>query len=133
MIRQSSAQLKFLALLGIVFGLVGLAAGCIRNAGMLPKNNSDLSVIDQPQPGEVAVLDSQIIIQEPLSNQVVASPIKISGRVESGGQILFFQILDSRQAVLATSSLALAAGAGQWLPYSGEIAYQNLLVDSKVL
>lgn len=86
-------------------------------------NNSDTSVVDNLPSGQVAILDSNIIVSAPLSNQVVTSPVEIFGRARAFEGFVLFRVRDARNNIIATSSIEIGIGASEWGAYSKSLAY----------
>ncbi|MBI5221278.1 MAG: hypothetical protein HY979_00530, partial [Candidatus Magasanikbacteria bacterium] len=63
--------------------LVGtfLLGGCFQYKNKNINNNTNPTV--SVEPGEVAIIESGIMVSKPLSNDEVSSPIQISGRASS--------------------------------------------------
>ena len=107
-----------------------LMVGCVRQQLARPsdtQSGSKVSVSPVIQPGEVAVIDSNIIVTQPLSNARIASPLSIAGR--SGvttGEILF-RLRDDTGAVLADGKLDAALIGGAWDNFSGSLEFAKPL------
>lgn len=96
-----------------------------------PKSQtSNLTVLDQPQPGQVAVLDSNIVINTPLSNQSISSPVEISGRARVFEGLVLFRVRDSQNNILATSSSQTDAGAQAWGQYEVTLGFPKPLTPA---
>jgi len=118
-------NIKFL--FGYIFILV-ISTACNNQLLTRPKINenvnSSVNIIDAPQPGQVAVIDSNIIINQPLSNDVVSSPLEISGRARSVDGAVFFRLKDSWSNEVATSSVIAASGDSTWGYYKGTLEFE---------
>src|SRR3989344_1681162 len=74
-------------------------------------------------PGEVAVINSDVIVTSPLSNETIASPLTIQGRTQLAGGAIFFVIKDIAEQVMATSSVAILDTGSNWNSYSATIEF----------
>ena len=98
-------------ILGSLILLVGLvfAGGCIKkNNPKLTDNN--VSVNSNVQPGEVAILDSDIIVNKPLSYSKITSPVIIQGRAAPILKQIEIQLLDAFENKIATTTVVIADG-----------------------
>lgn len=82
--------------------------------------------------GTVAVIDSDIIISTPASNDIVESPLKISGRAKAG-EVFTFLLKNGLNQVVASTTLELDSETAGWLPYSQTITFDNPLTPGGIL
>ena len=89
----------------------------------LAVNDNIVTVKDSPQPGQVAVIDSNIIVTKPLSNDLISSPVEITGRAQVANGEVRLRLKDAAGKVLA-SALTTALGGGEgWGLYSGRLEF----------
>ena len=74
-------------------------------------------------PGQVAVMNSDVIVTSPLSSNTVASPLTVEGRTRLKSGVIFLVMKDAVNQVMATSSIAIADSIEEWSPYRGTIAF----------
>ena len=115
--------LKFLVLIIIVFGL----SACKKTDFFsLPKEgDTGIIVSDAVQPGEVAIIDSNIIVTKPLSNDTISSPIEIKGRARVFEGTVLFRLKDGWDNVIASGFTTAIAGAPDWGFYSDELSFEK--------
>lgn len=103
-----------------------LLAGCQNNfiAGK-SNNKNNIEVSDKPQPGVVAVIDSDIIINQPLSNDTISSPVEITGRARSGEGAVYFRLKDGMNKAIAEGSATAPLGGSGLGFYSGKLEFDR--------
>lgn len=74
-------------------------------------------------PGEVAVINSDVIVTSPLSNETISSPLTVQGRTQLASGVIFFVIKDVTEQVMATSSVAVLDTGLNWNPYTATIEF----------
>ena len=74
-------------------------------------------------PGEVAVINSDVIVTSPLSNETIKSPLTIQGRTQLDTGTIFFVIKDVAEQVMATSSVSILDTGSNWNPYTAAIEF----------
>ena len=104
---------KFLFLSIILVSTLALSACLKLPLPGLGNKNINIEVADQPQPGQVAIIESNIIVTKPLSNNVITSPLEITGRAQISGAILF-RLKDAWEQIMATSSVMAVADIPDW-------------------
>lgn len=88
-------------------------------------SNSVLKVINSPQPGQVAIIESNIVVNQPLNNAVISSPLKITGRVNSAKGVVFFKLKDFFGNEIAKgSAMSTSIGSG-FNQYEGILEYKT--------
>ena len=101
-----------------------ILAGCLKTAIFNQnKGGADLQVADQVQPGEVAIIESDIIVTKPLSNSVITSPLAVSGQARIGTNSIFFRLKDAFNQTIATSSAVTTPGQADWSYYSASFEF----------
>lgn len=80
-------------------------------------------VANQPQPGEIAVINSDIIVNKPLSDDVITSPFDFSGRAADTISTIFVRLKDGLNTVIASSSVQVGAGSSSLGFFSGSMSY----------
>lgn len=80
-------------------------------------------VLDQPRLGQIAVIDSNLIITQPLSSQQIKSPVAIAGRAKNGNGDIYFRLKDSSGEVVAGASAKIAAAENNWGNFSGRLEF----------
>ncbi len=73
--------------------------------------------------GAVAVIDSNIIVNQPLSNSTVKSPFTISGRARVPEGTVLVYVSDANDVVLATTTTQASDASPLWGTYSTEINF----------
>ena len=90
-------------------------------------NDNLVTVKDSPQSGQVAVIDSNIIVTKPLSNDVISSPVEITGRAQVANGEVRLRLKDAAGKVLV-SALTTALGGGEgWGFYSAKLEFASPL------
>jgi len=67
--------------------------------------------------GTVAILDSNIVINQPISNASISSPVEISGRARVFEGLVLFRVRDFFNQLIAEGSVETGMGASEWGPY----------------
>ncbi len=120
--------LQFILLISLSFSLIG----CVKLPFIqkVDQNiNSDIEVNDQVEAGEVAVIEGDIIVTKPLSNEVISSPLEITGRAKISQGAVLFRLKDALEGVIATSTAAVALGdTTEWGFYSGQLNFNSPIV-----
>ncbi|MFA5022017.1 MAG: GerMN domain-containing protein [Patescibacteria group bacterium] len=115
-----------LVLLFLFFLTVSLTA-CTKPNFIAPKNadnNIDVSV--QPEPGEVAIIDSDIMVTKPLSNDTIFNPVEITGRARISQGSIFLRLKDGWDNIIATSTIKLEDNSGNdWGYYTGQLEFNT--------
>ena len=111
---------QLVLVLSLAIGLVG----CLK----LTKNqkgnqNSNLNVYDQVQPGEVAVIESNIIVTKPLSNETIAGGFEVSGRANVFENTVFYRLKDAWEKVIADGFTTISIGTNGWGAYSAKLEF----------
>src|SRR3989344_3241754 len=124
MIGPKTISQKGIIFLSLIIMTGFILAGCLKTAIFNQnKGGADLKVADQVQPGEVAIIESDIIVTEPLSNSVITSPLVISGQARIGTNSIFFRLKDAFNQIIATSSAATTPGQADWSYYSASFEF----------
>lgn len=110
---------KFVLIISLFFVLAACKIKVFTSA------NKDVNIQGsfQPEPGQVAIIESNIIINKPLSNDVVFSPLEIAGRARVFEGNILFRLKDNWGKVVATSTTTALAGAPDWGFYSGKLTF----------
>lgn len=110
--KQRLNKKHFFACLVFAFFVL---AGCVKseliNTG---GKNSGISVNANQQAGEVAVLDSNVIVTKPVSNATIKSPLEISGRARVFEASVSYRIKDASGKILDEGFTTATAGAPAW-------------------
>ncbi|MFA6254479.1 MAG: Gmad2 immunoglobulin-like domain-containing protein [Patescibacteria group bacterium] len=85
--------------------------------------NSNLKVSDQPAPGQVAVLDSNIIITKPLSNDIISSPVEITGQARVFEGIVLYHLKDAWGNILNQGTTTATVSAPDWGDYKAKLEF----------
>lgn len=108
-----------------IFSIFVLSGCQIKSLTNLATNkNVSIEVLDQPQPGEVAVINNNIIINKPLSNDVISSPLEITGRASVLAGKVLFRLKDMWDQIIATSSAQTLVQAPGWGYYNGKLEFK---------
>jgi len=108
--HSKEANKNIFYFLVFLFSSIFILSGCVKtNYFGSANSNSGIEVAGQPQGGQVAIIESDIIVTSPLSNDVISSPIEITGRSGFSGSV-FFRLKDAWDQVIASSSAATLAG-----------------------
>ncbi|MBI3290830.1 GerMN domain-containing protein [Candidatus Falkowbacteria bacterium] len=70
-------------------------------------------------------MDSNIIVNSPLSNDSIASPVEISGRARVFEGTVLFRLKDSFNRVLSRGFTISSLGAPGWGYYKGSLEFDN--------
>ena len=73
-------------------------------------NDNLVTVKDSPQSGQVAVIDSNIIVTKPLSNDVISSPVEITGRAQVANGEVRLRLKDAAGQDLASAFITALRG-----------------------
>src|SRR3989344_2562720 len=104
-------NIKAFSFLTFVFLAVFVFAGCSKLPFVKsPGGNTDIKVSADLQGGQVAVLDSNIIVNSPLSNDKISSPVEISGRASVFEGTVLFRLKDSFNRVLGRGFTISSSG-----------------------
>src|SRR3989344_7374869 len=113
-----------LSLLSIgVVALTSLLAGC---ATFRPVGNSDITVNNSPQAGQVAVIDSNIVVAAPLSNQELTSPVTVSGRAAVPDGIVHLRLLDAANQIMASTTVQALVPGPDWGPFQARLTFDRV-------
>ena len=107
--------------------LIFLLSACVNPLVRKTNNNINITVLDKPKPGQVAIIESDIIVTKPLSNDQITSPLEITGRTRVGEETILFRLKDDWNQVMATSSTKTEIGAPDWGFYSGSLDFPTPL------
>ena len=112
---------KFILVVGF---LAIMTSGCVKIGGSQKSvQNGNLNVSDRVQPGQVAVIESDIIVTKPLSNETVSSPLEISGRAKVSESAVFYRLKDVWDNILIDGFTATSAGLSEWGSYSAKLEF----------
>jgi len=114
--------LPFLLTFFILFSLIActqMTARLQNSAG----RNSDLKVFSQPAAGQVAVLDSNIIITKPLSNDVISSPVEITGQARTSDGAVLYHLKDAWGNILNQGTTTVTISAPNWSYYNAKLEF----------
>jgi len=89
------------------------------------ENIDSAAVRSAVKPGQVALIDENIIVTEPLSNALVASPLAVKGQITNLTGVVFFQLKDQWDNVIATSSVVLNLGNKEWRNYQVNLSFSR--------
>ena len=123
--ENTTSKKKLYLLLILIACFIFVATGC-----QLPikttktNNNTNLTVLDKPQPGQVAIIDSNVIVTTPLSNNQISSPVKIEGRARVFEGTVLYRIKDVWNKVIAEGFTTANMGAPEWGFYSAEASFE---------
>lgn len=100
--KKSFFKPKFFVLV-LFFMIVIFSSGCTRISWpdfhkQSESKNSDVA------PGQIAVIENNIIVSQPLSNDAISSPVKVSGKIVFSADKVYFRLLDDWNNLVATSS-----------------------------
>lgn len=109
-------------------------AGCSQTPSRSVANeNTNSNVSLAAKPGQVAVLNSNIIVSKPLSNALVSSPLAVAGQVIASSALVSFKLKDKWNSIIATSSVILNSKEKAWQDYQVDLAFQPPLSPQGVL
>lgn len=117
---------KNFAQIVILIGVFTLIlTGCVNifNSDKRATSRSDIKSIGRQPAGQIAILDQNITISNPLDNQTIISPIEISGRARVFEGLVLFRVRDSQNNIIANSSIETGIGAPEWGAYSISLNY----------
>ncbi|OGY47604.1 MAG: hypothetical protein A2840_00245 [Candidatus Buchananbacteria bacterium RIFCSPHIGHO2_01_FULL_47_11b] len=103
--------------------LTSLLTGC---ATLRQVGGSDITVTDSPQAGQVAVIDSNIVVAAPLSNQELTSPVTVSGRAAVPDGIVHLRLLDAANLVMASTTVQALVPGPDWGPFQARLAFDRV-------
>lgn len=86
-------------------------------------NDKDGLVNDAVQPGEVAIIDSNIIVLQPVSNTAITSPLAVSGRAKVNSNQVVIRLKDNFGTVVATSTAPINPAENEWGGFSGSLSF----------
>jgi hypothetical protein len=117
--------MRRLFFVSLFLSLSVITAGCqiSPDVSRFLKSDSLITVKDTPQPGEVAIIDSNIIVNQPLSNAVVSSPLAITGRARVFEANVLFRLKDATEQIIASGLTTAEAAAPDWGFYSGVLEF----------
>ncbi|MDX9892923.1 MAG: Gmad2 immunoglobulin-like domain-containing protein [Patescibacteria group bacterium] len=108
------AKIHWLLLITAVAGGL-ILAGCGNQLTIKRDNQTgDVVVKTETQPGQVAVIDSNIIIAKPLSGDQITSPIEVSGRAKVSEGKVVIRLRDAFENVMATTTALTGESAENW-------------------
>ncbi len=99
-----------------------LLGGCLKQLKR-PGIGSDINVNTNVQAGEVAVLDSNIIINQPLSNDDITSPVVVKGRASVSSGKVELRLVDAFEQVMATTTVSVDDGLSGFNLFSADLAF----------
>jgi len=111
----------------ILMVLVFILAGC-NQVTVSPKrqdDNTNTEVKTQPEPGEVAIIDNNIVVNKPLSNDTITSPLEITGRAKVSEGTVLFRLKDAWENVIASGSVNTNINESDWGYFSGELKFDT--------
>lgn len=79
--------------------------------------------LERPQLGQIAVIDSNLIITQPLNSQQIASPLTVAGRAKNGQGDIYFRLKDLSGEVIASAGAQAAAAPTNWSNFSGQLEF----------
>ena len=104
--------------------LVFTLFGCQKiNLNQSKVQDNNISVSDQIEPGVVAIIDSDLTVSKPISNDTVFSPIEITGRARVSQGSILFRLKDAWENVIATSTAPAMADVTDWGYYAGKLEF----------
>lgn len=101
----------------IIFG------GCLKKPISQTNSNSDIQVNTNVQAGEVAVLSDNIIVNQPISNAGIVSPLTVNGRARTSSGVVAVRLLDAFELELATTTVAVSANSVESNFFSAELNF----------
>ncbi|NUM25434.1 MAG: GerMN domain-containing protein [Candidatus Buchananbacteria bacterium] len=114
---------KRIFFLGLILFSSFFVSGCFRQSKTDINQNNAAVTNSSVQPGEVAVLDSNIIVNKPLSFDQVTSPLMIQGRaVASLGEIQV-RLLNALNNPMATTTITVNNSEVSFGSFSAELAF----------
>lgn len=131
MSQSQSAVKKIFIIFPILLLAVFVLGGCQKNFfNNLSNKDAGIEVSNTVQPGQVAVLDSNVIVTNPLSNQIVESPVAISGRARVPQGLILFRVRDGSNNIIATSSSQIGISAPDWGIYNKDLSYPTPFTET---
>lgn len=102
-----------------------LLAGCAKLPLALTadKNIDANAVRPVAKPGQVAMINENIIVTEPLNNALVASPLAVKGQITNLAGAVLFQLKDQWDNIIATSSVVLNSDNKKWQDYQTNLFF----------
>lgn len=118
-------QKNFWLQLILIISLVFVLTACLKLPFSTPADqNVNIKVSDQVQPGEVAVIESDIIVTKPLSNDTISSPLAITGRARVFEGTVLFRLKDGWKQLIASGLTTALVSAPDWGYYSGQLEFE---------
>lgn len=111
--------LNFILIIFVVF----LLSACNKPTFVNLNKNNNIKVSDKPRPGQVAIIDSNIIVTQPLSNDVVSSPIMVTGRAKLLKGLISLRLRDVWDNIIATSTAIVNNDDSNWGQYSARLEF----------
>ncbi len=118
---KSLAKEKLFYLLITVF--IVILSACIKPPAV--NDNLGIKTSNQPAGGQVAILNNDIIITKPLSNDVISSPLEIIGRGGVLKKFISFSLRDSWDQIITTSSAMINPSASTWGDYQAHLEFST--------
>lgn len=116
--------MKTIPRLGLLVGLLlGLSACSLPFWPAQPAADEPATPAANVQPGQVAVINSDVIVTQPLSNDTISSPLTVEGRTKLTSGVIFLVIKDATEQIVATSSVAITDSGLSGSPYRGSITF----------
>jgi len=122
--KQSNFKKASFLALAVIFSLF-LSACTNKPFSSLINKNASLNVSDKPVPGQVAVIDSNIVINKPLSNDIISSPLEISGRAKVAEGKVSYRLKDAWGGIIAEGFATASLGAPDWGFYQGQLEFET--------
>jgi len=116
---------KYLRYFLLVVLVLTLSACVVNRKNIIRRtdNNPNINVATEVQPGEVAVIDSNIVINKPISSSVVTSPFDISGRAKTSDGKIYFRLRNAFGDIFATGTAQVMANDSSWGFYSAQLSF----------
>ena len=114
----------------LLFVTCALTAGCVRQSVVRPvsppvEKPVPINVSDAVAPGVVAVIESTIVVQEPVSNTSLPSPFTLSGRAQVGTAAVQYTLRDQENRALADGEILLNGAPKDWVPFQSRIPFEQ--------
>jgi len=116
-------KVKNKACLVLILFLI-LLSGCQNNIISQISRDNNIKVEDKPRPGVVAIIDSNIIVTKPLSNDVISSPVEITGRARVFEGTVLYRLKDANEKLIAKNFTTAKIGAPEWGFYSAKLEFE---------